>query len=229
MITQANLPGYRGTRADLLVAIKKSQPIGAKELADSLGVTPNALRRHLKELEAEGVVAFRREIRGVGGPTFAYSLTDSGERLFPNAYDALLPEALEMVRNSVGVEGVVALFRRRWELIAEATRPHIEGLPLAERTQKLADLLSKHGYMAEVVDGEQIVLREHHCTIRAVVERFPEICAAEQKFIQELLGVNVIRRTHIASGSNCCEYCLDAPKHMEQLATPAREPLKEIA
>ena len=71
------LPGYRGTRAQVIVALKKAQPLTATELAASFGITPNALRRHLKELESEGVVETRREIRGVGQPTVLFSLTDA--------------------------------------------------------------------------------------------------------------------------------------------------------
>lgn len=64
--------GYRGTRAEIIRTLKTSQPLTTKELATRFGVTANALRRHLKELEAEGIVRYRREIRGVGGPVFAY-------------------------------------------------------------------------------------------------------------------------------------------------------------
>jgi len=56
------LSGYRGTRAELLLALKKEQPLTARELAERFGLTPNALRRHLEALEAEGVVRHRREI-----------------------------------------------------------------------------------------------------------------------------------------------------------------------
>ena len=57
MSTAANAPvGYRGTRGEIITALKMAQPLTAKELADRFGVTPNALRRHLKELELEGIV-----------------------------------------------------------------------------------------------------------------------------------------------------------------------------
>ena len=102
--------GYRGTRAEILTALKMSQPLTAKELADRFGVTPNTLRRHLKELENEGIVRYQRDIRGVGGPVFAFSLTDAGEALFPRAYERALTEILDLVREQQGDEGVVKLF-----------------------------------------------------------------------------------------------------------------------
>jgi DNA-binding transcriptional ArsR family regulator len=62
--------GYKGMRGDILIALKKSQTLTAKELAARFGMTANALRRHLKELESR-----RRGIAarfGVGGP-FAFA------------------------------------------------------------------------------------------------------------------------------------------------------------
>jgi DeoR family suf operon transcriptional repressor len=202
------IPGYRGLRGDVLLALKKAQPMTAKELGTQFGVTANALRRHLKELEVEGLVRYQREIRGVGGPVFAYSLTDAGERLFPRAYDAALSEVLELVRQQFGSDGVVELFTRRWADIAEKAKPELALLPLSQRAARLAELLTSLGYMAEAGGAEGSTLREHNCAIRAVIERFPEICTAEKRVLEEVLGAHVTRQSHIAAGANCCEYCI---------------------
>lgn len=212
MATVVGAPaGYRGTRGEILVALKKAQPLTAKELADRFGVTANALRRHLKELEHEGVVRYQREIRGVGGPVFAFSLTEAGEALFARGYDQALSEILDLVREQQGDEGVVNLFQRRWDDIARVARPELERLPVEQRAARLAELLSSLGYMAEVRTGSGAlpVLTEHNCAIRLIAERFPEVCAAEERFIADLLGAPVTRQAHIAKGANCCEYCIE--------------------
>ncbi len=141
--------GYRGTRGEILTALKMAQPLTAKELADRFGVTPNALRRHLKELELEGIVRYQREIRGVGGPVFAFSLTDAGEALFPRAYENTLSEVLDLVRQQNGEEELVRLFQRRWDDIAAVALPELERLPVDQRATRLAELLTSLGYMAE--------------------------------------------------------------------------------
>jgi len=212
MSTAANAPvGYRGTRGEIITALKMAQPLTAKELADRFGVTPNALRRHLKELELEGIVRYQREIRGVGGPVFAFSLTENGEALFPKAYEDTLAGVLDLVRQEHGDEGLLRLFQRRWDDIAAVARPELEQLPVDQRAARLAELLTSLGYMAEShpVSGSLPVLTEHNCAIRLVAERFPEVCAAEQRFIADLLGAPVTRQAHIAKGANCCEYCLE--------------------
>ena len=210
----ATLSGFRGLRAELLVALKKAaRPLSAHELGERFGLTANALRRHLEQLESDELVRHRREVRGVGAPVFVYSLTEAGEALFPQGYASVLAAVLESVRETSGPEGVIALARRQWARLAEGASSRLAELPLHERAQLLAELRSSQGYMAEAippgpdgaVDGAP-VLREYHCAIRDVAEQFPEICVAEQEFVERMLAVPVERTAHILSGCSCCEY-----------------------
>jgi DeoR family transcriptional regulator, suf operon transcriptional repressor len=206
-----SVAGYRGMRGDILVALKKAQPLTAKELAAQFGVTPNALRRYLKELEEAGVIRYQRQVRGVGGPAFAYVLTGAGEELFPRAYGSVLADALELLREEGGPEAVAALFERRWSAIARAAGERLTALPPDERAAALASLLSAEGFMAawEEDDAGGGRLTEHNCAIRAVAERFPEVCAAEARFMEAVLGgATVERRMHILGGCNACEYAV---------------------
>ena len=205
--SDAGLTGFRGVRKRLLVAVKKSQPVAVKKLAADFRITANALRRHLKILEDSGFVRYRREIRGVGGPTFAYSLTEAGEALFPRAYSGALAEALGVIHERQGLDGVLGVFRRQWDSVTNGSSRALDTPTLAERAHALAELRTKQGYMAEVVAGDgEVVIREHNCAIRDVAERFPEICAAEERFFAELLGASVHREAHILAGCNSCEY-----------------------
>ena len=139
---------------------------------------------------------------------FAYSLTEAGEELFPRAYSSALNHALEVVREEQGIEGVVRVFRRQWSALAEEARPRMAGRPLNERTAVLAELRTLQGYMAESEQqaGGEAVIREHNCAIRDVATRYPEVCAAEERFFAELLGADVEREAHILEGCNACEY-----------------------
>src|SRR5512140_1265312 len=105
------LAGFKGLRSDILVALRKEQPLTIKALAERFALTPNALRRHLTELVDSGLVVYRREIHGQGAPVFAYALSDTGEALFPRAYIDPLVDALESLREREGTEAVVQLFR----------------------------------------------------------------------------------------------------------------------
>jgi DeoR family transcriptional regulator, suf operon transcriptional repressor len=206
--TSLSLAGFKGTRSDILVALRKEQPLTNKELARQFGLTDNALRRHLTELVDAGLVVYRREQRGLGAPVFAYSLSDAGEALFPRAYVDPLADALEALRDREGTEAVVQLFRRRWDAIAEAAKPRLATLPLHERAQLLAELLAAEGYMSEsvAVDGDAATIRHHNCVMREIALRFPEVCSAEAEFIETVLGARVERRQHLKDGCRACEY-----------------------
>jgi DeoR family suf operon transcriptional repressor len=75
--------------------------------------------------------------------------------------------------------------------------------------QLVAELWTSLGYMAEATVDPTTghpVIRKHNCAVRAVAERYPEVCAEEQAFIAELLGEPVVRTQHILAGCNACEY-----------------------
>ena len=206
-----SLVGYRGIQAELLMALKKHQPQTARELAARFDVTPNAMRRHLETLEAAGVVRHTREVRGVGGPVHAFKLSGSGEALFPRSYANVLLETLESITAERGRVGVGDFFRRKWTALAAEAAPALAQLPLNERVQLVAELWTSLGYMAEAdVDDDTglPVLRKHNCAIRAVAERYPEVCETELEFIAEVIGETPHRREHILAGCNRCEYVL---------------------
>ena len=80
------LAAHKGLRGQILLELKQHQPLTARALADRHGVSVTAVRRHLKELELDQLIVYRREQRGQGAPTFAYQLTPDGEALFPKRY-----------------------------------------------------------------------------------------------------------------------------------------------
>jgi predicted ArsR family transcriptional regulator len=204
--------GHKGQRGALLTQLKRSQPLTARQLAVRLGVSLNAVRHHLKELEAEGLIGYRREHRGVGAPAFTYHLSPAGEELFPRRYGEALSAMLAAAVERNGREAAVSMLESYFGLLATRMRVELEALPEAERFGAVARILSEEGYMAEVrvQDGPtgqvEAVLTEHNCPIPAVAGRFPEICAAEARHLAGALGAEVERTGHILSGCPACEY-----------------------
>ncbi|MDH5196397.1 MAG: helix-turn-helix domain-containing protein, partial [Gemmatimonadota bacterium] len=113
------LAGHKGLRGDVLVELKRAQPVTATELAELFGVTTNAIRRHLKELEVEQLIEHVREQRGQGAPTHAFRLTDRGEALFPRRYDKELTAVLEFLERQSGRDAVRRFFEERFQSKAD--------------------------------------------------------------------------------------------------------------
>jgi DeoR family suf operon transcriptional repressor len=168
------------------------------------------VRRHLKELELEQLVVYRREQRGQGAPTFAYRLTPDGEALFPKRYEEALTAALEFVERHGGREAVSRFFAEAFGGEAEKLTARLSQASLEERLAAVADLLSRQGFMAEwTTDGAGVRIAEHNCAMHAVAERFPEVCHEELQFLKRVLGHEVERKSHIVAGCNACEYSVN--------------------
>ena len=214
-------PGYKGPRGAILVELKRAQQLTATELAARLGTSLNAIRHHLKELESESLIEYQRVRHGVGAPVFAYRLSAAGEALFPRRYEATLLQVLDHVVEREGRPAAAAMLGAQFGQLARRLRPELEGATAAERVEIVTRALVDEGYMAEWAGSEAGgTLTEHNCAIRAVAQRFPEVCAAEARFFEEMLGAIVERQAHMLSGCNACEYSVQ----FTQPAASAPEP-----
>jgi DeoR family suf operon transcriptional repressor len=205
------LAGQKGLRGEILIQLKKSQPATARELATVFDVTANAIRRHLKELEAEGLVEYYREHRGSGAPTYAFRLSQDGEGLFPTRYGEVLNEVLGLVARGGGRSVVKEIFAERFREHARRIRSEMPHATVEEKLEAVVAMLSDQGFMAAWHNNHgALTLAQHNCAIRAVAEEFPEICAAETEFLRDVLGTEVTRNSHITEGCNACQYDIRA-------------------
>jgi DeoR family suf operon transcriptional repressor len=202
----------------VLTQLKREQRLTAKQVAKLLGTSLNAARHHLKELAAEGLVEHEREHRGVGAPAFAYRLTAAGEALFPRRYAETLTAVLDNLVEREGRDTAVTMLEGYFTSLSRRLHNQLQGSSPDERLRMVARALSEEGYMAETSEGDgQGTLTEHNCAIPAVAQRFPEICAAEARFLAEVLEAEVDRREHILSGCSACEYHVRFKSAQERL------------
>ena len=97
------------TRDRVLQAISERGPITAATLADDLGLTAPAVRRHLENLEEAGLITEREAapgVRGRGRPARSFVLSDAGHQALESDYDHLATEALRFLAQEAGEEAV---------------------------------------------------------------------------------------------------------------------------
>jgi DeoR family suf operon transcriptional repressor len=213
----------KSLKEQILLELKKSQPLTAKELAERHGVTPNAVRRHLKELESEQLIEYVRRQQGRGAPTFAYRLTNSGETLFPRRYAEQLTDVLTYLEHRGGRQEVRKFFDEQFKTQADVLLARLGDAPLQERVQAVVELLQEQGFMAEwSVEGNTVRIAEHNCAVQAVAEKYPELCEAEADFLRDILRTDVQRAAYIPKGCNACEYAVTftAPNRLPLVERP---------
>jgi len=200
--------GLRGARGEILAELKRTPGLTARRLVVVVGASLNAVRRHLRDLEADGLIQHQRQHKGVGAPVFAYRLSPAGEALFPRRYEATLLELLDRLVVTEGRDVAVTALEETFRSLTRRLEAETAGLTPAGRLAAVAKALADEGYMAEsATTGDSFgTLTEHNCAIQSVAERFPELCAAEARFLEHVLGGSVERRGHILAGCGKCEY-----------------------
>jgi predicted ArsR family transcriptional regulator len=197
------------TRKRVTQAILETGPTTAADLADQLGLTPAAVRRHLDQLLADGVVASRDQRitgqRGRGRPAKVFVITDAGRDHFAHAYDELAATALRYLQATGGDDAVKAFARHRLAALEDRCRPLLELADPDQRPRVLAEALTQDGFAASTGTtpaGTQMC--QHHCPVAHVAEEFPQMCEAETEMFARLLGTHVQRLATIAHGDGVC-------------------------
>ncbi|WP_300376284.1 metalloregulator ArsR/SmtB family transcription factor [Henriciella sp.] len=210
MPTTSAPPALTASRNTVLDLIKRGGPQSAKSLAESLGVTPMAVRLHLYELAEEGLVEETAKPQGRGRPTKIWSLTDAAARAFPDAHQGLALEMIDSIREMFGNEGLEKVIDRHSESQLTIYKEAMSGLKApAARVKRLAELRSREGYMAHAAeDGADWLLIENHCPICSAAKACTQLCANELDVFQEALGSNlaVTREEHLLAGARRCVY-----------------------
>jgi predicted ArsR family transcriptional regulator len=205
----------RGTRGQVARLILELGPSTAATLGGRLGLTPAAIRRHLDNLIAEGMIETRTARtygnRGRGRPAKLFVITDAGRSAFEHAYDDLATSALRFVAERLGQQAVAEFARQQVSELERRYSPVVTG-DLPARVQALAQALSADGYAASAGPapaigtagnaGEQIC--QHHCPVAHVAAEFPQLCEAETEAFGRLLGTPVQRLATIAHGDGIC-------------------------
>jgi predicted ArsR family transcriptional regulator len=154
-------PVDRGTRGQVARLILELGPATAATLSGRLGLTPAAIRRHLENLLADGMIEMRTARsygnRGRGRPAKVFVITDAGRSAFEHTYDDLATSALRFIEQTAGPEAVAEFARRQVSelerryaaLLAKAEQRDQSGNSgLSARVQALAAALSADGYAA---------------------------------------------------------------------------------
>lgn len=196
--------------------LKRSGTTTAAALAEELDLTVVAVRQHLQGLEASGLARPRKlEEARRGRPSFGWSLTALGHRLFPDRHDELTVGLVAAVRSALGEEGLRKVVDAR---AREQTRAYRRDLPpasasLRKRVEALARRRTEEGYMAEIAVERpgRYLLIESHCPICEAAKACVRLCGAELDVFREYLGgdVRVERDSHLLEGDDRCVYRIE--------------------
>ena len=216
--TQQPSTKHASTKQDILQHLLRQGHCTVQELADRLQVSPQAVRRHLKDLETDGLIVHQVVQAGMGRPNYSYVLSQEGRDRFPDRYDDFAVSLLDTLVETVGADQMGSILRKQWERKAMEYRDRIGSGSLKKRVVKLVALRCTEGYMAEyhsidvngaVVDqGDRFILTEYNCAIAHIAESFPSVCGHELEMFAVALDCMVERTHWLVNGEHRCGYLI---------------------
>ncbi|MBV9440353.1 MAG: helix-turn-helix domain-containing protein [Candidatus Eremiobacteraeota bacterium] len=206
---------FESTRGKIVAALRERPSASAHDLAELVGVSPNAIRQQLVVLERDGLVAGRSVRRGRTKPTVEFSLTAAADRYFPQQYGKMLNAVLREIRAAGGDEAVQAVFERVGRRTAERLEPRVAAASTEARIATVADALRAGGVAVGVRrrDDETLVLEERSCPYAAVVAEHPEACTAIHTILDRVAPGAATQVESLATGGSACRFEIDVNAH----------------
>jgi predicted ArsR family transcriptional regulator len=196
----------------ILSTLKTRGALGIPDIAKILNVTVEAVRQQMAKLEAEGLVDAESRSSGRGRPTQIWRLTGEGHKRFPDTHAEMTVQMISAVISVFGEKGMDQLIdAREATMRANYTEAMRGARSLKARLERLAEIRSREGYMAEFRPDEQgkgFLFIENHCPICTAAQACTGFCRSELQLFDEVLGpdVSVSRVEHVLAGARRCAY-----------------------
>src|SRR2546430_4283407 len=179
----------RSTRMEVLELLRRKGRSSAETIAGDLGVTPNAVRQHLTNLERDGLVSSQPERSGRGRPSLLFVLTERADSVFPKRYGQLATMVLQEVQEMGGPGALDEVFARVAARHANAIEKDLGGLEFEEKLRRVVNWIGRAGTLVEQSEGpEGIQVTIHNCPFRNTALKFPQVCTITPQLISRLPG-----------------------------------------
>ncbi len=205
----------QGTRDRILDVIIRRREVRVEDLAAEFEITTAAIRRHLDNLRADGLIDARSVKQATGRPFYNYFPTDKAVEQAATAYVDLLGRMLISLGGRTDVLGTVMASVA--ESVASKHRGEMDGIDAEARVVQVTESLREEGILDSwhsAHDGFHLV--NGACPYRKVAEMSSLPCEADRKAIELLLGTDVQQIHRIVDGASCCEYVVAVPQILEE-------------
>lgn len=201
------------SRLEIVNLAKARGEISIDDVVEELGLAKTTIRQHLNRLDQLGLVEKSSKREGRGRPKLIYSLTDTGERLFPSGDAEIARELVKYLQKTGNDELIRKFFEEFWkrrrsefQLRCDATGADT----LEEKLQVLYELLDEQGFMPEIdFNGDTASIRECNCPFSETVKASRIPCELEAQFMQWIVDADAERVAFIPDGASACTYDFD--------------------
>ncbi len=202
----------RSTRMEVLELLRRKGRCSAETIANDLGVSTNAIRQHLTNLERDGLVMSQPERSGRGRPSLLFALTERADAVFPKRYGQLATMVLQEVQDMGGPDALDEIFARVAQRHASAIEHDLDGLDFDEKMRRVVAWIGRAGTLAEQSEtSEGVKVTIHNCPFRNTALKFPAVCSITPQLITRLTGAAVSQAESIHRRDPYCSFVVQRP------------------
>jgi predicted ArsR family transcriptional regulator len=202
-----DFPASLGATRGQLITRLRAAPATVNDLAAHLQLTDNAVRAHLENLLAEGLVEQAGVTPGVRKPHTLYGLTGRAREHLSRLYVPVLNALLESLRTALSPAETQRIVEQAAHALAA---PHAAAARQQSPEQRLAyalALLTDLGAVATLHKGaDDTRIQGEACPLSQAVRNHPEVCKLVQTLLADVIGQPVSERCDRDSpaGPRCC-------------------------
>ena len=192
------------TRGKVLLLLCRG-PRTVNELMEELGVTDNAVRAQLANLQAGGLVEQVGLRPGTRKPHADYELTPKARQLFPRAHEPVLRTLVDVLGERLPARETRSVMK---DVARRLLAASVGGLRERDPERRATELLRKlkgvaHGVCLED-GGDQLRVTACGCPLASVTASHPEVCDLLAEVLGEMLGTKVRERCDRENSPRCC-------------------------
>ena len=208
---------FLSTTRGRIVSLLRQRGRTTRELADTLGLTENAVRSHLTMLERDGLIRHGDLRRGTRKPYFTYEITPDAEQLFPKAYSLVLNQLLSVLQSRVKRATLEDVLRDVGRQLA-AARLSSASSPASSSSSSVSaqkndfkrrvdDAVVAFGELGGLAQVEKknghLTIHGRRCPLSTISASHPQICLMAEALLTELIGVRVTQQCKTTEPVEC--------------------------
>lgn len=197
------------TRQKIIDYLRSHGQATVDVLAESVSLTPMAVRHHLNVLLADGLVLILRtkQRHRPGRPIQVYGLTNKARKLYPQQYLQLTDLLVDEITLKIGPQAMEGVFEGIADRLSAELPPIATDTTLAERFNILVKYLSEKGFVAEwAIENGEYVLLHYDCPYRKFAQNHGMVCSLDERLISTVIGSPPNRQLSIADNHELCRY-----------------------
>jgi predicted ArsR family transcriptional regulator len=175
---------YGSTREEIVHLLQRG-PSTVEEVAQSAGLTPNAVRSHLATLGRDGLVERMGFRKGSGRPARLYRLTQKALNDLSEAHRPFLAALVRVLAQELPSDRVRELLVATGRSLAPSLPPEADYA--ARRKAALAALRGLGADVEAIEDAGALVIKGFACPLGDAVRSCPDVCHAVGALLEDVL------------------------------------------